>query len=215
MNKIGIALAFLLSLSVQAAHAETSRGTIIVYQLTNNEFVVAADSRAVYFNKPSEDTSCKITAFDRKFVFATSAALEYVPHPSITGPDPELGWDNLEEARKALRRRAIGRNGSADKVINDVANLWAESVRADWQHLSITHPDLLPQAAKVGRRMITTAIFAGVFNGKLAFATREIRLTNGVPQIVVRNIDCSLGLCATGITDTAARYAQLQTASSA
>lgn len=66
----------LVGLFSYSAVAQISSGTIIVFHLTKDKFIIAADSRAVFKGKP-EDSDCKIAAFHHQFVFATSGASGY------------------------------------------------------------------------------------------------------------------------------------------
>jgi hypothetical protein len=51
-----------------SARAQVASGTVIVFQITNSEFVIAADSRALFSNKAPDDTQCKIAALSSQFV---------------------------------------------------------------------------------------------------------------------------------------------------
>jgi hypothetical protein len=57
-----------------SARAQVASGTVIVFQITNSEFVIAADSRALFSNKAPDDTQCKIAALSSQFVVGIDGA---------------------------------------------------------------------------------------------------------------------------------------------
>src|SRR5580693_3677441 len=87
---------FLLTLFVPYlafAQVAIGDGTVVVVNSTNDELVIAADSRVTHLNgqKPNE-SNCKIATFDHQIVFSSVGATSF-DAPIGSGLVP---WDNLD-----------------------------------------------------------------------------------------------------------------------
>jgi hypothetical protein len=94
--------------AVNATHAQIKTGTIVIFQLTDDKFIVAADSRAIIGDSPPDDTNCKISAFKlHRAVFAASGAVYY----SKSGlADLTPNWNAVSEAKSAVERAPQANN---------------------------------------------------------------------------------------------------------
>jgi hypothetical protein len=183
--------------------AQISFGTIIIFHLTKDKFIIAADSRAAFKGKP-EDCACKIAAFHHQFVFATSGASGYRPSE---GADPANAFDNVQEARAAVRKRSG--QPSTESLLDDIADTWADSLIKDWQLMYSWHPDLVMEAATRGKGTLATGMFAGALKSKIVLVGRAITFSKGRRELIVSTpipYDCEARLCATGMTDIFDEY---------
>jgi hypothetical protein len=111
------------------ALAQISSGTIIVFNFTKDELVVAADSRSVLSDTGNPDNSyCKIAEFHHEFIFTSVGGSRFTKASPIS---PIESWDNSEVARDALQ------NATKGMIINDgymdgVVNYWASIVQNHW-----------------------------------------------------------------------------------
>ncbi|MGB2675752.1 MAG: hypothetical protein WAN12_01540 [Candidatus Acidiferrum sp.] len=185
------------------ASAQISTGTIIVFHVAKDRFIIAADSRAVFKGKP-EDIDCKIAAFDHQFIFATSGGAGY--RPAKEGLDPAPAFDNVEEARRAIRSRR-SKNDADD--LKGVADAWAENVARDFRSVYIIHPEIVLEAATKERGTLANGLFARAIRGEIVLAFRSITFSQARPDfIAVESIpqDCAARICATGITEVFEEY---------
>jgi hypothetical protein len=158
-------LVFVVLMSYQAL-AQISSGTSIIFNLTKDEIVVAADSRGVNDTAPPDDSECKISAFRHQFIFVTVGKTRYT---RLNPTDPLESWDNADAARSALS------NASKDMVIDNaymdaVANYWASIIKSHWDRLCTLNQlkCMPPNSDLAGLGMLnpwvaglTTGIFVG------------------------------------------------------
>jgi hypothetical protein len=167
------------------AVAQVGSGTVVAYENLLDRFVIAADSRAVFDDRPPADDRCKIAVFGKQVIFATSGAAEFRGVPA--GPAREVGpWNNIEEARSAIGEVE---NNPREKTSDDseIADAWARRLKTKWDALLITSPELVRAASEIGKGLITTGIFADNRHGTIALVVREVRLTNNSIEIAVFN----------------------------
>jgi len=192
-----------IGLLTYPASAQINTGTIIVFHVAKNKFIIAADSRAVFRGDP-EDNDCKIAAFNHQFVFATSGGSGY--RPANEGLDLAPAFDNIQEARKVIGSR-LGTDTA--HTLDDIANAWADNLTGDFRLLYSIHPEIIIEAAIKGKGTLANGLFATARKGKISLAFRSITFSRGRPNPVLAESipqDCAARLCATGITDVFEEY---------
>jgi hypothetical protein len=102
--KIANVLVSCLSI-VNLAYAQVGAGTIMVFEVTPQEFAMAADSRITFANGPPNDDYCKIAALKSHFVVGVSGGAFYHPLTNDTNQN-FLGWHRGSEARGREIHRA-------------------------------------------------------------------------------------------------------------
>ena len=196
-----IAFIFMGLLVSHSAYSQISSSTLIVFQLVNNKFIMAADSRGSFDGSP-HDTYCKIATFRDQVIFAAGSGPLYVP----TNLDPAPPWNATDEAHKAIAANASKRGRDSGGRVKSIADTWAENMRINWQTLNGFHPDLVNKFAQDERGNMTTGVFATASHGRVSFTVRSIVLNNGVITIVPHQDNCSSGPCASGTTDIFTEY---------
>jgi hypothetical protein len=146
---------------VSLAVAEVNHGTLAVIYYTQDKIIVAADSRAIVGQAPPDDTQCKLSALDGKFLFVSAGLRGYVPNP-VSDPVPK--WSNQDLARIAYDNF---RGFPAANVLESVASKCTELELANLDSMYFHHPRFILEAAKMGRGKITAAIFGGIDEGAL------------------------------------------------
>jgi hypothetical protein len=196
-------LLFTVGVFSSPTSAQIGTGTIIVFHVTKNKFIIAADSRAVFKGQP-EDSDCKIAVLNHQFIFATSGGAGY--RPATEGFDPAPAFDNTEEARKAVRARP---SNDAGDDLNRVADGWAENMIRDFRSLYSIHPETVVEAGRNGKGTLANGLFAKAIKGKIVLAFRSISFSQDRPELVKAESipqDCAARICATGITDVFDEY---------
>jgi hypothetical protein len=120
-----IVAAFFLG-TAQMAWPQVQTGTSIVYDLSQNQFTIAADSRR---NNPEtgeyDNFQCKISAFGQKFVFSMSGYVEKINR-----------WNAHALARKIWQKESSGEI-SADKLTTAVAGKWLTAMETTYSDADI------------------------------------------------------------------------------
>jgi len=190
-------LLFIVGVFSRATSAQIGAGTIIVFHIAKDKFIVAADSRAVFMGNP-EDNDCKIAAIDQ-VVFATSGAAGY--RPATEGFDPAAAFDSVEEARRAVRLPRSN-DDTADNF-NSVVDAWADYMARDFRSLYKVHPEIVREAARKEKGSLANGLFAKAIKGKIVLALRSVTFSSDQPELfMVKSIptDCQARICASGIT---------------
>lgn len=148
-------LPILLLLMPYPARAQVGSGTIVVFNFSKNQIVVAADSRMVRdqnINAP-DDSYCKIAALSHQFIFTA------VGHNNFASFVPTLlqSWDNIELARDAVQNTPD--EGDEGVFINAIATYWANTVGARWNSLYRWDPLGTAQKAETSHGQLTAGIF--------------------------------------------------------
>lgn len=196
----GYILFFLLLLLPNSTSAQINSGTIIVFHVAQDKFIVAADSRAI-FNGIPEDTDCKIAVFHNQIVFFTSGADGY--RHSEKGFDPVASFDNAGVASDAIHSQPVA------KSLDDIADSWANRMIEKFKSLYFSHPDLVIEAGEKGKGTLTTGVFAKAVQGKIILVGRALTYSNDRPGIIMATslpLDCADRLCASGMTDVFMEY---------
>jgi hypothetical protein len=132
------------------AFSQVSSGTIIAFNFTKNELVVAADSLAVNQDTGAPDyCHCKIAAFSSQLVFTTVGSSSFAHGDTIL-------WDNIELAKEAVRAAPRKESGGLD--VDAIANYWAQTVKGRWNLVNRSQAENIA-AANSGQ--ITAGVFIG------------------------------------------------------
>lgn len=187
------------------AFAQQESGTVVVFQLVDNKFIVAADSRGLVKGIP-HDTDCKISTFRHKVIFANSGNGASVPDSKdiAAGWTP---WDTTQEARTAVSLTNFRKQKTAEALVNTIADAWGARMKHIWEVDYSRHPDVVKQAAASGQGGLTNGIFAAAMNGTIAAVGRAITLQDGVVNVSPKNVEsCTKLPCAMGLVDVVTQY---------
>ena len=121
MKRVAIAGLVLAGACLGAAAQVESDGTIVVADWTQDEIVIAADSRESTADSYS-DRKCKIAAFGDKLIFA--AAGRRGTRNKITRASL---WDSFAIARQQFAKLAD--KGATDRLAKRLADAWGQSVK--------------------------------------------------------------------------------------
>jgi hypothetical protein len=145
----------LLLFMAYPARAQVSSGTIIVFNLSKNQVVVAADSVAVDHDTGIPNYSyCKIAAFGHQFIFASAGNVHNIYQPPFGRIE---SWDNTELAGDAVRSTSGGENGDAS--INAIATFWANDVASRWKSFYGWDRRRVSQLAEAYEGQLTAGVF--------------------------------------------------------
>jgi hypothetical protein len=186
--------------AIQYAYAQVGSGTIVVYQVLENKFIVAADSRVVLNGIPS-DTNCKIAAFREQVIFTASGGPAFFPF----GPtDPAPAWNAFAEAKRAILLNANTHS------LDSIADAWASQMKSNWEILYRSHPALVKELATRENGGLTNGLFATATDKKIVIVGRAITFKDGVvgaspPPVDIAKL-CQIGPCAIGKVDIFHEY---------
>ncbi len=197
----------LLLLSCRIATAQTSSGTVVVFQLIDDKFIIAADSRSILRGIPS-DTHCKIAAFRHKVIFASSGHSAAVQGDSKDTAPAWIVWDAAEEARAAVSMTNLTSQATAEGLVKAVADAWGSRVKNIWATEYSHHPAQVSEMAEGEDGRLTNAVFAAAVDGTVAIAGRTITLKKGAVDVYVPSLAgaCRKGPCAIGQIDIVSEY---------
>jgi len=202
----------LLLIAGQSASSQIDSGTIVVFQLVDGKFIIAADSRGVR-GGVSNNTECKIAAFRHQVIFASSGGGAFGPFDS---KDSTPAWTSTETARSAVSRAILTKQETSTGLANVVADLWAIGMRHNWEATYVNHPDLVEQVAEHNGGGLTNGVFAAAVAGTIAITGRAISFVDG--EAVVSTLDtipCSGRPCASGTTEIFHEYMEGKSARAA
>jgi hypothetical protein len=139
----------LIFLRLNAVGQMETDGTIIIFNASEKEIVIAADSRGSGTHSYTDD-KCKISAFGDKLVFAASGR---------TGlrNEPTNYWDAYAIAREDFKR--LTRKGTSDDLPIDLAKAWEISIK---QKIEDRQDNGVDVVAGLDSNAIMFALFAGV-----------------------------------------------------
>lgn len=193
---------------VYPTDAQISTGTVVVFELAKDKFVIAADSRAVFEDKSPEDNHCKIAAFKSHGVLvAVSSATAY---PNRGSADLMPGWDAIVEARKAVIAESLMAPEPTDATgaVNRIASLWETNMLERWKQMTLYHPEAVRYIASINEGHLTHGIFAAARRQSIAIALRSIVFEDDKITIEHPLVNsCPIGtICATGKLDVFNKY---------
>ncbi len=212
----------LIVLMSYPALAQISSGTIVIFNFTKDEIVIAADSRGRNddIGRPPDDSYCKISAFRHQFIFTTVGGI----HFTKTNPTSIVeSWDNNDVARAALHNAAKGMIID-DAYMDTVASYWAQIIKSNWSSLCIFDREKctknigLPGLGMHSRTELTAGIFIGakglfIRSAEIDFDSDMTKMLNPVEYKISAALNqcwpCGQGeqICAAGShMDAAAQF---------
>jgi hypothetical protein len=204
MKTFLFSLASLLVIVYTADAQISASGTIVVFQLAKNEFVIAADSRAaVNGGESAEDNSCKISAFKLNRTVFSSGGFSYYERGKN---DLMPSWDVMNEAKRAVVESGPTGKMDATDAVDRIAQLWERNMLKRWEQMRVYQPNVVLKAASVGKGILSTGLFATSRKGSLAFAWTSIVLVADKLSIVHPDLPCTSVPCGVGKMDVFNRY---------
>jgi hypothetical protein len=161
----------MLFIAVNATHAQinASTGTVIVLEVTDDEVVIAADSRGTTIGKTPDDTQCKIAAFkSHHAVFAATGATVVVMD--------KLGWDAISDAKQSFIENAYSSSENARALIS-VGMAWAQKAVTAWGLMLTRYPDTTRKLANDRGGNLATGIFGGAIGNQIDLIGVNLRLS--------------------------------------
>lgn len=155
-------LCLIMSLTTEA---QTQSGTIVYTQWSQDEIVIAADSRTVQGNSYS-DTACKIAALGNEIVFGSSG------HMVSFGPNGTLKWSGPTIANQEFLRLA-----TKDASLKSLAEAWGRAVKVE---LEKDGPRAFTDLGK--DRILGIGFFAGFEKNGTLSAAAEIIVAEPSPD---------------------------------
>ena len=150
-------VALLLVVPLQAAWPQIQTGTIIVYNLTQDEFTVAADSRGIVRGTDKhDDNECKISAFGSNFVFSMAGLTRQGDR-----------WDSHTVARKIWQEEFM-RDASAKSLVTVVSDKWINAMERIYFDNSVV-PYMRSTMHPGDGPIISSAVFAATDKSGLVF----------------------------------------------
>ena len=185
------------------AFPQVKTGTVIVVSYTKNKIIIAADS-LVTIQKPDgriekNRHACKISALDKKVVFASAGGLGEIDK-----------WSASEEARLAYKRALLKHNPDFSAQITYE---WATAVAPLITTTYLNHKAAMDSMIPTG--ILGTGIFAGVDDkGELWLTRVEFYVKRSMGDTVeYRPFKINLGecapVCAVGRTDILREFSGL------
>jgi hypothetical protein len=151
------------------AVAQTSVGTLIVLNASDEEIVVAADSLSR--NAVSQfDNRCKITSLGDQVIFASSGSTGYGP----TNGQP-LNWDAHKIAQNIFL--VLSREKATDPMPIRLAKAWGKELQG--KLAGDLQRDREGALFGVEGNTLTSAVFAGFHDGAPLIVTAAITYTEG------------------------------------
>jgi hypothetical protein len=192
--------------SISVAHAQVSTGTIVIFQVTEDRFVIAADSRAVpgVGTMPPEDNHCKISAFKSYHAVVALSASAFYRNRGSSDLNPS--WDALKEAENAIVAEERMEPLSAVNAMNNIASYWESRMLSIWQSMTLYEPELVAEVAQKENGHLSTGTFAVARNGLVAAGWTLIVLDNGKPTVFHPDKNCMVNPCAAGMTTIVTKY---------
>ena len=146
----------LIVLMAYPAPAEVLSGTIIVFNFTKDEVVVAADSLAGNNDTGIPDYShCKIAVLSHQLIFTTVGNSGW---SNYTGQGIVQAWDNMELARSAIHSN---QNRDCCVDVDSIAAQWANDVKAHWDLVNQLDRQRAISIASANNGQFTAGVFIG------------------------------------------------------
>jgi hypothetical protein len=189
-------LSFLILFAVAGSppFAQVRHGTIGVVYYTDDKIIVAADSRAlISVDSHSEDKECKIATPSGKLVFVSSGASEFYKVGAQL-------WSNIEEIHEAYNAAWPLYSNNYDRI-EDTAIQWGKSISSKWQSLLPEYSDMVINAARDGKGVLTRAIIGGFDDDRKPVIGQIIVSYNegdSTVQFDAGRITCPHSICAIG-----------------
>jgi hypothetical protein len=136
-------IVFVLIMLRQMPHTgQVNSGTIVIFNITEGQVVVAADSRGINEDTGiANDSECKIATFGHKLIFT---GVGNARRTSSSIFDPVKSWDNTEIARNIFLSYASLRGNTRIKTISSA---WGDIVADNWRLFYRWYPTVVPHLA--------------------------------------------------------------------
>lgn len=143
-----------------SAFAQVSHGTSIAFNFSEDQIVVAADSRTLPRtfggqNLAPDDSKCKILAFGQQLVFTGSGHSGYRPGLSYL----PISWDDFLTAADSVK--AVPKQEMGDTYINAIAKAWVDTTSDHWRSLYQAELFRVMDLSRQFNSSLTSAIFIG------------------------------------------------------
>ena len=206
MERLACTAVFLLIPA--CAQSQIKAGSIVVFQLVDGKFVVAADSRGGNKRGQSDDY-CKIVALERDFVFSAAGGAFYDQDSPL---DPVRSWNAFDDAREAANSGGIYTN--AEGRGNAVADRWAEMEAEKWRNLYLFHPQTVIDLATKQNGHVITGVVAVAKENLISITARSVFFKDGVVSVTPRTEigNCGRDPCAFGATTSISEFISMNTA---
>jgi len=159
-----IFLALAASLS---AKARLKHGTIVVFGVSRNKVIVAADSRGLEEGKPPDDHVCKISSLGGQILF-TGSGIGRNEHTVLK----TRNWSVFEEADRAFRKIPKSSSQSGN-LVDKVSDAWLAAMKPKYAGLLKSDPtQLLDESGEV----LFAAVFVA-FDARGRLDARQINVT--------------------------------------
>ena len=153
----------------------TSRGTIVYYDVMQDEVVIAADSRGTDPDGKHLDTQCKISAYNNKGVFAGFGS----DHVDITIRNQKpVTWDAHKVAKRSF---TVAERSKTTKPVSQVAaRYWATAAKKTFQPALTDDPEDFAATLERNHFGIVGAVFASI-DAKGSLSVFEV-VVNYIPD---------------------------------
>jgi hypothetical protein len=160
-------------LGIHLAHAQVNSGTLIVIGYSQNQVVIAADSRQAEPDGLYSDDGCKIAALSDNLLFVSAGSAKRTPDGTI------MQWDATREARTSYKdsSRLDMMSGYFSTMMDLYAFKWVSMMAREIRDYSS------PQeiAALTDHRLIVQGSFIGLDDGKLPYVSQSNIVANVIP----------------------------------
>jgi hypothetical protein len=199
-----------------SALAQIQHGSIGVVYLTDDEVVMAADSRGTIGGSHFDD-QCKINALDGKILFVSTGNVVTYSNQVANPLGSVPSWNNYAEVR-ASYERIIQQFSTAATHMTDIAIDYASDLRSKWAGAAIYNRAFVSNAAAVqGGNRLTAAFFAG-YDGSGKARVAQVLITFNERDLLnpvgmeVGLITCPVqNFCAIGRPEIVAEFLQTST----
>jgi hypothetical protein len=145
-------LFILFVLMSHSAYAQVSSGTIIVFNFSKDQTIVAADSLSINHDTGTPNYSyCKIAAFSHQVIFT---GVGHAGWWNPTGEGPIQTWDNTE-----LAKDAVHQEHACCVDLNNIAFRWGNAVKSHWDLFNQFDPQRVMNLASTNDWQLTAGVF--------------------------------------------------------
>jgi hypothetical protein len=139
-----------------AAQVEGVHGTIVVVYFSQDEAIIAADSRGGEYGGQRDD-DCKIATFSNKIIIASAGFRSL----DLTIANKQRHWDSHVVAHQAFTAINSTQLPSNQEFVTAVTSKWAELAVNFFRPLAVSDPSGLIQTVKPYQNIISEVIFVG------------------------------------------------------
>lgn len=190
--------------AIHMTDAQINTGTIVVFQLTKNEFVIAADSRGMFIRAgTTSNNECKIAAFKSHSTVFTTGGTEFY---KAAKDDPVPSWSVIDEAKRAIVAEPPTGMMNATDAVDKIARIWEQNMMKLWTQMIVHHREAVLEAASLGKGYLNQGVFVVSRRGSLAMAWTAIIFTDGKLSSLHPDYSCTSDPCAFGKMNVIIKY---------